>query len=128
MSTSTPEPLPAPVGEDLRALADEWGLTSSSARQPIRSYIRELWTRRDFIISMASSRNTAQYSDTVLGRFWQVLAPILNAIVYSRLGVLLNTQGDRQLRGPAWWPACSPSPTPSGRSQAAPRRSRTTAR
>jgi teichoic acid transport system permease protein len=92
MSTFTPEPRPAPDGQDLRALADEWGLTSSSARQPIRSYIRELWTRRDFIVAMGSGRKSVQYRDTSLGRLWQVLGPILNAIVYYFIfGVLLQT-------------------------------------
>jgi teichoic acid transport system permease protein len=92
MSTSTPESVPVPVGQDLRTLADEWGLTSSSARQPILSYIRELWTRRDFIIAMGSGRKSAQYRDTSLGRLWQVLGPILNAIVYYFIfGVLLQT-------------------------------------
>ncbi|MCU0264239.1 MAG: ABC transporter permease [Candidatus Nanopelagicales bacterium] len=92
MSTSTPASVPAPDGQDLRTLADEWGLTSSSARQPIRAYIRELWTRRDFIIAMGSGRKSAQYRDTSLGRLWQVLGPILNAIVYYFIfGVLLQT-------------------------------------
>jgi len=92
MSTSTPASAPAPDGQDLRTLADEWGLTSSSARQPIRAYIRELWTRRDFIIAMGSGRKSAQYRDTSLGRLWQVLGPILNAIVYYFIfGVLLQT-------------------------------------
>ena len=92
MSTAVPESVPAPDGRELRALVDEWGLTSSSARQPIRSYIRELWTRRDFIIAMGTGRKSAQYRDTSLGRLWQVLGPILNAIVYYFIfGVLLQT-------------------------------------
>jgi teichoic acid transport system permease protein len=92
MSTAVPEPLPAPDGQAVRALVDEWGLTSSSARQPIRSYTRELWTRRDFIIAMGTGRKSAQYRDTSLGRLWQVLGPILNAIVYYFIfGVLLQT-------------------------------------
>jgi teichoic acid transport system permease protein len=92
MSTAVPEPVPAPDGLAVRALVDEWGLTSSSARQPIRSYIRELWTRRDFIIALGSGRKSAQYRDTSLGRLWQVLGPILNAIVYYFIfGVLLQT-------------------------------------
>jgi teichoic acid transport system permease protein len=92
MSTFTPESVPAPDGQELRTLADEWGLTSSSARQPIVGYIRELWTRRDFIIAMGSGRKSAQYRDTSLGRLWQVLGPILNAIVYYFIfGVLLQT-------------------------------------
>lgn len=92
MSTITPESVPAPDGRELRTLAAEWGLTSSSARQPIRAYIRELWTRRDFVIAMGSGRKSAQYRDTSLGRLWQVLGPILNAIVYYFIfGVLLQT-------------------------------------
>jgi teichoic acid transport system permease protein len=92
MSTAVPESVPAPDGQELRALVNEWGLTSSSTRQPIRSYIRELWTRRDFIIALGTGRKSAQYRDTSLGRLWQVLGPILNAIVYYFIfGVLLQT-------------------------------------
>jgi teichoic acid transport system permease protein len=92
MSTTTPEPPAAPDGRAVRALVDEWGLTSSSARQPVGSYVRELWNRRDFIIAMGSGRKSAQYRDTSLGRLWQVLGPILNAIVYYFIfGVLLQT-------------------------------------
>lgn len=92
MSAAAPDPSPAPADQDLSALAAQWGLSSSTARQPVLSYLRELWSRRDFVISLANSRNAAQYSDTVLGRFWQVLAPILNAIVYYFVfGVLLQT-------------------------------------
>ena len=92
MSTAVPEPVPALDALARRALVDEWGLTSSSARQPIRSYSRELWTRRDFIFAMGSGRKSAQYRDTSLGRLWQVLGPILNAIVYYFIfGVLLQT-------------------------------------
>ncbi len=92
MSTTTPEPTPAPDGPAVRALVDEWGLTSSSARQPVGSYLRELWNRRDFITAMGSGRKSAQYRDTSLGRLWQVLGPILNAIVYYFIfGVLLQT-------------------------------------
>ena len=92
MSTAVPEPGPVPDGSAVRALVDEWGLTSSSARQPMRSYINELWNRRDFIVAMGTGRKSAQYRDTSLGRLWQVLGPILNAIVYYFIfGVLLQT-------------------------------------
>ncbi len=92
MSTAGPDPVPAPDGQAVRALVEEWGLTSSSARQPVGNYIRELWTRRDFIVAMGTGRKSAQYRDTSLGRLWQVLGPILNAIVYYFIfGVLLQT-------------------------------------
>ncbi|MCU0262791.1 MAG: ABC transporter permease, partial [Candidatus Nanopelagicales bacterium] len=92
MSTTTPEPAQAPDAQALRALVDEWGLASTSARQPMGSYLRELWDRRDFVVAMGSGRKSAQYRDTSLGRLWQVLGPILNAIVYYFIfGVLLQT-------------------------------------
>jgi teichoic acid transport system permease protein len=82
----------APDGQDLGALARQFGLSSSAARQPVGSYLAELWARRDFIRAMASGRRSAQYRDTVLGRLWQVLGPILNALVYYFVfGVLLQT-------------------------------------
>jgi teichoic acid transport system permease protein len=92
MSTTTPEPAQAPDAQALRALVDEWGLASTSARQPMGSYLRELWDRRDFVVAMGSGRKSAQYRDTSLGRLWQVLGPILNAIVYYFIfGILLQT-------------------------------------
>jgi teichoic acid transport system permease protein len=92
MSTTLPDPVPAPDDQDMRALAAQWGLTSSSQRQPLVSYTRELWARRDFIIALGTGRKTAKYRDTALGRLWQVLAPILNAIVYYFVfGILLQT-------------------------------------
>jgi teichoic acid transport system permease protein len=92
MSTTLPDPVPAPDGQDLSALAAQWGLTSSSDRQSLPSYTRELWSRRDFVIALGTGRKSAQYRDTSLGRLWQVLAPILNAIVYYFIfGILLQT-------------------------------------
>ncbi len=92
MSVVEPEPAPAPDGQDLRALAAQYGLTSSSKRQPIGSYLAELASRRDFIVAMGTGRKSAQYRDTSLGRLWQVIGPILNAIVYYFIfGVLLQT-------------------------------------
>jgi len=92
MASEVPEPVASVDAAELEAYARQCGLASSSARQPVAAYLRELWVRRDFLVSMASSRNTAQYSDTILGRFWQVLAPILNALVYFFVfGMLLDT-------------------------------------
>ena len=91
MTTTAPPPQPPPA-EDLEALAAEYGLTSSTTRDPILTYLREVWVRRDFIVALGSGRKSAQYRDTVLGRLWQVLSPILNAIVYYLIfGVLLQT-------------------------------------
>ena len=55
-------------------------------------YLREIWRRRDFASALAAGKKSAQYRDTILGRLWQVLGPILNAIVYYFIfGVLLQT-------------------------------------
>ncbi len=92
MSAVAPDPAPAPDDQDLRALAAEFGLTSTAKRQPIGSYLAELSARRDFIVAMGTGRKSAQYRDTSLGRLWQVIGPILNAIVYYFIfGVLLQT-------------------------------------
>jgi teichoic acid transport system permease protein len=92
MSAAPPGQVPAPGEEDLSALAERWGLGSTSKRQPVASYLRELWARRHFVVAMATSRGSAQYRDTSLGRVWQVLTPILNAVVYYFIfGVLLQT-------------------------------------
>lgn len=87
-----PSPLPKPE-IDVAGMVSEYGLTRSTARQPLGSYVREVVARRDFIWALASGRNSAEYQDTALGRMWQVLAPILNAGVYYLVfGVLLNTR------------------------------------
>lgn len=88
-TTSTPAPRPE---EDLRALAERHGLASATKRQPLGDYLNELWTRRSFVAAMARGKRSTMYRDTILGRLWQVLAPILNAIVYYLVfGILLQT-------------------------------------
>lgn len=73
-------------------LAARYGLRQSGARPPLTAYARELWRRRHFILTYASARNSAQYTDSVLGQLWQVLTPLLNAAVYYFIfGVLLKT-------------------------------------
>lgn len=92
MPAAVPPPLPKP-DIDVAGMVSDYGLTRSTARQPMGSYVREVLARRDFIWALASGRNSAEYQDTALGRMWQVLAPILNAGVYYLVfGVLLNTR------------------------------------
>lgn len=83
---------PDDSAEDLRALAERWGLVATSKRQPLRDYVSELWSRRSFVAALAHGKRRSMYRDTILGRMWQVLAPILNAIVYYLIfGILLQT-------------------------------------
>ncbi|MFI8822203.1 ABC transporter permease [Streptomyces sp. NPDC053431] len=90
---TTPTP-PAPASsEELRALALRHGLTVSGARPSLPSYVRQLWSRRDFITAFATAKLTAQYSQARLGQIWQVMNPLLNAAVYYAIfGVLMDVQ------------------------------------
>ncbi|BAU83637.1 ABC-2 type transporter [Streptomyces laurentii] len=81
------------TSEELRALALRHGLTVSGARPSLPAYVRQLWSRRDFITAFATARLTAQYSQARLGQIWQVMTPLLNAAVYYAIfGVLMNVK------------------------------------
>ncbi|MFI1656059.1 ABC transporter permease [Streptomyces sp. NPDC020472] len=84
---------PAAPAEDLGALARRHGLSVSGARPPLPAYVRQLWSRRDFITAFATARLTAQFSQARLGQVWQVMTPLLNAAVYYLIfGVLMNAK------------------------------------
>ncbi|GGV13168.1 transport permease protein [Streptomyces litmocidini] len=86
-------PTPAAPTEDLGALARRHGLSVSGARPSLPSYVRQLWSRRDFITAFATARLTAQFSQARLGQVWQVMTPLLNAAVYYLIfGVLMNAK------------------------------------
>jgi teichoic acid transport system permease protein len=77
----------------LAELAERYGLSKSSIRPPLSSYLRELWSRRQFVVSYATARTYAMYAGARLGSIWQVLTPLLNAAVYYlAFGVLLGTK------------------------------------
>ncbi|WP_350278465.1 ABC transporter permease [Kribbella sp. HUAS MG21] len=77
----------------LAGLAERYGLSKSSVRPPLGAYLRELWSRRQFVVSYAAARTYAMYSGARLGSLWQVLTPLLNAAVYYlAFGVLLGTK------------------------------------
>ncbi|GAB2653114.1 ABC transporter permease [Kribbella swartbergensis] len=78
---------------DPAVLAERYGLTKSSLRPPLVAYLRELWSRRRFVVSYAAARTYAMYAGARLGSIWQVLTPLLNAAVYYlAFGVLLGTR------------------------------------
>lgn len=49
---------------------------------PLRSYLREVWRRRDFALLLSRTQVEAKHYDTVFGRLWLVLNPVLLASVY----------------------------------------------
>ncbi|MEU6169216.1 ABC transporter permease [Streptomyces tanashiensis] len=92
-TTLAPPAPPAAPAEDLGALARRHGLSVSGARPSLPAYVRQLWSRRDFITAFATARLTAQFSQARLGQVWQVMTPLLNAAVYYLIfGVLMNAK------------------------------------
>jgi teichoic acid transport system permease protein len=79
-------------GLSLAEFAKGRGLSQSAARPPVRQYIAQLWQRRHFMWTFASSKSISMYTTARLGQLWQVLTPLLNAAVYYLIfGVLLDT-------------------------------------
>lgn len=83
---------PPPDTTDLSELARRYGLGVSGARPGLIEYARQVWGRRHFIVTFASSKLAAQYTTARLGQLWQVVTPLVNAAVYFLIfGVLLGT-------------------------------------
>ncbi|WP_151770503.1 ABC transporter permease [Streptomyces abyssomicinicus] len=85
-------PRPAPDdGPTAAELAARYGLSVSGARPAIPAYVRQLWNRRHFIVAFSRAKLSAQYSQAKLGQLWQVVTPLLNALVYYLIfGLILN--------------------------------------
>jgi len=60
--------------------------------RPLGDYVRELWARRQFTMTLATGSLRAQHLDTTLGNVWHVLNPALLMLVYYVVfGLLLDT-------------------------------------
>ena len=57
---------------------------------PIRTYFRELWRRREFAFHLARTELAAENFDTVFGKLWLVLNPLLLGCVYFLLIYILQ--------------------------------------
>ncbi|MFI6300209.1 ABC transporter permease [Nonomuraea sp. NPDC050790] len=83
--------------EPLAKLAKRYGLRRAIARPRFHVYLRQLWERRHFMMTYATSRNVSKYSSSALGQLWQVLTPLLNAaIYYVMFGLILGGKGNIQ--------------------------------
>jgi ABC-type polysaccharide/polyol phosphate export permease len=58
---------------------------------PIGPYVRELWRRREFAFELSRTKLQAQHFDTVFGKLWLVLNPMLLALVYFILVDILRS-------------------------------------
>ncbi|RVX41694.1 teichoic acid transport system permease protein [Nonomuraea polychroma] len=75
----------------LAELAQKYGLRPAIARPRFPVYVRQLWERRHFVLTYATSRNVSKYSGSALGQLWQVITPLLNAaIYYVMFGLILG--------------------------------------
>ncbi|MFB7453447.1 ABC transporter permease [Streptomyces sp. NPDC056194] len=93
LAPAVPQQQAPPAAEDLAALARHHGLSVSGARPSLPVYVRELWSRRDFITAFATARLTSQFSQARLGQVWQVMTPLLNAAVYYLIfGIVMNAK------------------------------------
>ncbi|GAA3020904.1 ABC transporter permease [Streptosporangium longisporum] len=81
--------------EPLAKLAARYGLRRAIARPSLPVYLRQLWERRHFITTYATSRNVSKYSNSALGQLWQVVTPLLNAAIYFLMfGLILGANKD----------------------------------
>lgn len=87
--TSSPSPNSENNAKDF---AEQFGLVSASKVPGLFEYLKSTWRRRDFVSELADARSSQQYSDTLLGRIWQLITPLLNAAIYFFIfGILLGT-------------------------------------
>jgi teichoic acid transport system permease protein len=64
------------------ALATKFGLHRVGQRPKLRSYLRAIWARRQFIGTLAWSKAYAQNRNTFLGQSWLIINPLMWATVY----------------------------------------------
>src|SRR3954449_13545840 len=57
---------------------------------PLRSYVHELWRRREFAVELSRTQLREQHFNTVFGQLWLVLNPLLLAFVYFLLVDILR--------------------------------------
>jgi teichoic acid transport system permease protein len=82
------QPIPR-MPADPEALAAEAELRPVNEILPLRTYVRELWKRRHFVISLSWYRYESESALDRLGAFWNILRPLLQAIVYTFIFTIL---------------------------------------
>lgn len=72
-------------------VSDTSTLQPIAGRASLRSYLSQIWERREFIATMPRHELHAENLDTVLGNFWLLLNPLLLSAVYWLVfGALLD--------------------------------------
>lgn len=74
--------------------AEKYGLHRVGARPSLVEYLKQTWSRREFIYELAKARVQAQNERNRLGMVWVVLKPTFNALMYGFIFGIL--QGGRK--------------------------------
>src|SRR5262245_65410535 len=53
-------------------------------------YLKDLWERRHFAVEMSRTQIRSQHLNTVFGQLWLILNPLLLALVYFMLVMILG--------------------------------------
>lgn len=95
-STTSTDDLAAKVrAGQAAAIADQYGLRRIGARPTLSAYVRALWSRRQFVTTMATAHAYVRNRNTYLGQLWNILNPLLWSSVYFLVfGLLLGARGD----------------------------------
>jgi teichoic acid transport system permease protein len=73
------------------ALAEELGLHKIGARPKLTAYVASLWSRRQFLWTLATANAYSRNRDNYLGQVWNILNPLLWSAVYGLVfGLLLG--------------------------------------
>jgi teichoic acid transport system permease protein len=78
---------------DLAEIAAAHGLAEVGIRPHLGTYLRDLWSRREFIGVLATSKAYAKNQGSYLGQLWTAVNPTLNALIYTAIfGFMLGTR------------------------------------
>ncbi len=95
MSTSGPEgedSLPGLSNDEAEALARRHDMERVGIRPKLRTYLRDVWAHRGFLMTMSSADFVARHQQNYLGQIWTVLNPLLlGAAYYIVFGKILRT-------------------------------------
>ena len=63
-------------------LGGTFELVELGHKEPLRAYLRELWARREFVMSLSRNDLRLRHMNSVLGQAWYLVNPALNITVY----------------------------------------------
>ncbi|WP_309131129.1 ABC transporter permease [Brevibacterium sp.] len=81
---------------DMAKLAAEHGLERVGGRPSLPEYVKELWQRSDFTLTLARYRIQSENERNRLGMLWVVLRPSFSALIYGLVfGFIMKGVGAR---------------------------------